>query len=115
LDWIRGLAKAQGRELSYGIRLHVISRDTGERAWSEAQRLLSSCRTSETSVLLEATSRSITGAAPPKRGCDGPAQPTMSPGAARAGAAIEAHGVAGQSLCIGPADVLWSSCDCSDR
>jgi alkanesulfonate monooxygenase len=41
LDWIRGLAKAQGRELSYGIRLHVISRDTNERAWSEAQRLLS--------------------------------------------------------------------------
>jgi alkanesulfonate monooxygenase len=41
LDWIRGLAKAQGRELSYGIRLHVISRDTSEQAWSEAQRLLS--------------------------------------------------------------------------
>jgi len=246
LDWIRGLAKAQGWELSYGIRLHVISRDTSERAWSEAQRLLSalspqtvaaaqaslarsesegqhrmrelhngggdfgggadarrleiypnlwsgvglvrggagtalvgshqevadriaeyaelgldhfilsgyphleevyifgegvrpilarrgllgdgaelarsnepvhsaSCRTSETSVLLDATSRSITGAAPPERGCDGHAQPTMSPSAARAGAAIEAHGVAGQPLCIGPADVLWSSCDCSDR
>jgi alkanesulfonate monooxygenase len=41
LDWIRSLAVAQGRQLSYGIRLHVISRDTSEQAWSEAQRLLS--------------------------------------------------------------------------
>jgi len=41
LDWIRGLATEQGRELSYGIRLHVISRDTSEQAWAEAQRLLS--------------------------------------------------------------------------
>jgi alkanesulfonate monooxygenase len=41
LDWIRGLAQARGRELRYGIRLHVISRDTSEQAWSEAQRLLS--------------------------------------------------------------------------
>ena len=41
LDWIRGLAAAQGRRLSYGIRLHVISRDTSAQAWSEAQRLLS--------------------------------------------------------------------------
>jgi len=40
LDWIRGLAAAQDRQLSYGIRLHVISRDTSEQAWSEAQRLL---------------------------------------------------------------------------
>jgi len=40
LDWIRGLAAAHGRELSYGIRLHVISRDTSEQAWAEAQRLL---------------------------------------------------------------------------
>jgi alkanesulfonate monooxygenase len=41
LDWVRGLAKARGRQLSYGIRLHVISRDTSEQAWSEAHRLLS--------------------------------------------------------------------------
>jgi alkanesulfonate monooxygenase len=40
LDWIRGLAAAQGRQLSYGLRVHVISRDTSEQAWSEAQRLL---------------------------------------------------------------------------
>lgn len=41
LDRIRGLASAQGRELGYGIRLHVISRDTSEQAWAEANRLLS--------------------------------------------------------------------------
>ncbi|WP_051159076.1 LLM class flavin-dependent oxidoreductase [Tsukamurella sp. 1534] len=40
LDWIRGLAADRGRELSYGIRLHVISRDTSEEAWAEANRLL---------------------------------------------------------------------------
>jgi hypothetical protein len=50
-----------------------------------------------------------------QRGCDDPAQPTMSPDAGRVGAADKAHGVAGQSLGIGHADVLWSSCDCSDR
>jgi alkanesulfonate monooxygenase len=40
LDGIRGLAAEQGRTLSYGIRLHVISRDTSEQAWAEAERLL---------------------------------------------------------------------------
>ncbi|MFE9322200.1 LLM class flavin-dependent oxidoreductase [Nocardia sp. NPDC052278] len=41
LDWIRGLAAAEGRELGYGLRIHVISRDTSEEAWSVADRLLS--------------------------------------------------------------------------
>lgn len=41
LDWIRGLAAAEGRELSYGLRIHVISRDTSEEAWAVADRLLS--------------------------------------------------------------------------
>jgi alkanesulfonate monooxygenase len=40
LDWIRALAAEQGRELRYGIRLHVIARDTSDAAWAEAQRLL---------------------------------------------------------------------------
>ena len=39
--WIRDLAEINGRTLDYGIRLHVISRDTSERAWAEADRLLS--------------------------------------------------------------------------
>jgi len=37
---MRALAAANGRELSFGIRLHVISRDTPEEAWAEADRLL---------------------------------------------------------------------------
>jgi alkanesulfonate monooxygenase len=40
LDWIRGLASNIGRELQYGLRIHVISRDTSEEAWAEADRLL---------------------------------------------------------------------------
>jgi len=40
LAWIRDLAQVQGRMLDYGIRLHVISRDTTEQAWAEADRLL---------------------------------------------------------------------------
>lgn len=41
IAWIRDLAEVQGRKLDYGIRLHVISRDTSEQAWAEADRLLS--------------------------------------------------------------------------
>ena len=41
LEWIRTLAVDQGRVLDYGLRIHVISRDTSEQAWAEADRLLS--------------------------------------------------------------------------
>lgn len=34
------LARTVGRSLEYGIRLHVIARDTHEEAWAEADRLL---------------------------------------------------------------------------
>ena len=37
---IRELAAARGRDIRFGIRLHVISRDTGEEAWREAGRLI---------------------------------------------------------------------------
>ncbi|ORB85386.1 alkanesulfonate monooxygenase [Mycobacterium kansasii] len=40
LDWIRGLAVDHGRMLQYGLRIHVISRDTSAQAWAEADRLL---------------------------------------------------------------------------
>lgn len=40
VEWIRGLAAAEGRKLRFGIRLHVIARDTAAAAWAEAQRLL---------------------------------------------------------------------------
>jgi alkanesulfonate monooxygenase len=41
VEWMRGLARQAGRRLRFGIRLHVITRDTAEAAWAEAQRLLS--------------------------------------------------------------------------
>jgi len=40
LDAVRERAKAAGRELRFGIRLHVIARDSAAEAWAQAQRLL---------------------------------------------------------------------------
>ncbi|MEU5591895.1 LLM class flavin-dependent oxidoreductase [Streptomyces sp. NPDC020298] len=40
ITWVRGLAAKEGRTLRFGIRLHVITRDTAEQAWAEANRLL---------------------------------------------------------------------------
>jgi alkanesulfonate monooxygenase len=42
IGWIRKLATDRGREVRFGIRLHVIARDTAAAAWAEADRLLSS-------------------------------------------------------------------------
>ncbi|OIJ89924.1 alkanesulfonate monooxygenase [Streptomyces sp. MUSC 14] len=38
--WIRALAAEHGRTPRFGIRLHVITRDTAAKAWAEADRLL---------------------------------------------------------------------------
>jgi alkanesulfonate monooxygenase len=40
LRWMSSLAAAEGRAPRYGIRLHVISRDSSAEAWREARRLL---------------------------------------------------------------------------
>ncbi|MCX5095181.1 LLM class flavin-dependent oxidoreductase [Streptomyces sp. NBC_00365] len=40
IAWVRGLAAKEGRTVRFGIRLHVITRDTGEQAWAEAHKLL---------------------------------------------------------------------------
>jgi alkanesulfonate monooxygenase len=40
LDRVRAAAEAVGRELRFGIRLHVIARDTSDEAWAEADRLV---------------------------------------------------------------------------
>ncbi|MEU7978616.1 LLM class flavin-dependent oxidoreductase [Micromonospora sp. NPDC049081] len=40
LDHIRALAADAGRSPRFGIRLHVIARDTAEAAWAQAGRLL---------------------------------------------------------------------------
>jgi alkanesulfonate monooxygenase len=40
LDAVRAAAAAAGRELRFGIRLHVIARDTSAEAWAQADALL---------------------------------------------------------------------------
>jgi len=40
LRWIDGLARGVGRPVRYGIRLHVIARDTADEAWRQARRLI---------------------------------------------------------------------------
>jgi alkanesulfonate monooxygenase len=40
IERVRDKAAAQGRTVRFGIRLHVISRDTPEEAWAEADRML---------------------------------------------------------------------------
>ncbi|GAA3242887.1 LLM class flavin-dependent oxidoreductase [Actinocorallia longicatena] len=40
LEGLRALAAAEGRTLRFGLRLHVIARDTSAEAWTEAGRLL---------------------------------------------------------------------------
>ncbi|MGH3755760.1 MAG: LLM class flavin-dependent oxidoreductase, partial [Pseudonocardiaceae bacterium] len=40
LDWIRCLAAEQGRTLRFGIRFHVVARDTSAEALAAAERLL---------------------------------------------------------------------------
>ncbi|WP_432989047.1 LLM class flavin-dependent oxidoreductase [Dactylosporangium sp. CA-233914] len=37
---VRAEADGHGRELRFGIRLHVITRDTADRAWDDAERLI---------------------------------------------------------------------------
>ncbi|GGZ50561.1 alkanesulfonate monooxygenase [Streptomyces inusitatus] len=40
IAWVRALAAREGRTVRFGIRLHVIARDTADQAWAEAARLL---------------------------------------------------------------------------
>ena len=40
LDAVREAGDREGRELGFGIRLHVITRDTAEEAWAVADRML---------------------------------------------------------------------------
>ncbi|MCP9273971.1 LLM class flavin-dependent oxidoreductase [Mycolicibacterium arenosum] len=41
VDWIRGLAEQEGRDVRFGIRLHTISRDTADEAWAQADKFIS--------------------------------------------------------------------------
>jgi alkanesulfonate monooxygenase len=58
LDWMRGLAAGAGRELRFGIRLHVITRDTAADAWAAADRMLASLEPSEIDAAQAALARS---------------------------------------------------------
>ncbi|HET8958836.1 LLM class flavin-dependent oxidoreductase [Nocardioides sp.] len=40
VEWMRELARAEGRTLRFGLRIHTLSRDTSEEAWQHAQWLL---------------------------------------------------------------------------
>jgi alkanesulfonate monooxygenase len=40
LRWMDSLAREAGRTLRYGIRLHVITRDSSHEAWMQANRLI---------------------------------------------------------------------------
>ena len=56
--WIRGLAAAQGRTVRFGVRLHVITRDTSVEAWAEASRLLAGFDESTVRSVQEGLARS---------------------------------------------------------
>jgi alkanesulfonate monooxygenase len=40
IEWVRGLAREEGREIRFGIRMHVIARDSADDAWEAANNLL---------------------------------------------------------------------------
>jgi alkanesulfonate monooxygenase len=40
IDRVRELAAAAGRTVRFGVRLHVVTRDTTEQAWADAERLI---------------------------------------------------------------------------
>ncbi|WP_319453640.1 MULTISPECIES: LLM class flavin-dependent oxidoreductase [unclassified Mycobacterium] len=40
IDWIRGLAEQEDRDVRFGIRLHTISRDTADEAWAQADKFI---------------------------------------------------------------------------
>jgi alkanesulfonate monooxygenase len=58
INWLRGLAAEQGRTLRFGIRLHVISRDSADEAWAEAGKLLSYIDPAEIANARDVLSRS---------------------------------------------------------
>jgi len=59
LNWIRELALAEGRgNLRFGIRLHVICRDTSEEAWKQAHRLIENVNPETISAVQDGLARS---------------------------------------------------------
>lgn len=58
LDRVRAAAEPHGRTPEFGIRLHVITRDTEEEAWAEAARLLDGVDPEEVRRIQEGLARS---------------------------------------------------------
>ncbi|MEN3309626.1 MAG: alkanesulfonate monooxygenase [Micromonosporaceae bacterium] len=58
IDWVNRLAAAEGRILNHGIRLHVITRDTGAAAWAQANRLLEAIDPATVQAVQQGLSRS---------------------------------------------------------
>ncbi|HTU80278.1 MAG TPA: LLM class flavin-dependent oxidoreductase [Solirubrobacteraceae bacterium] len=58
LDAVRAAARAAGRELRLGIRLHVVCRDSAAEAWREAERLLDGIDASTIQLVQERLRRS---------------------------------------------------------
>ncbi|MEV5312523.1 LLM class flavin-dependent oxidoreductase [Streptomyces sp. NPDC052610] len=56
--WIRALAEKEGRSVRFGIRLHVITRDTSAAAWAEAERLLDGFAPETVAAVQEGLARS---------------------------------------------------------
>jgi alkanesulfonate monooxygenase len=58
IAWMRQLAAEAGRTLRFGIRLHVITRDTADEAWTEASRMLDSLDPADIEGAQQALARS---------------------------------------------------------
>jgi alkanesulfonate monooxygenase len=58
IEWMREQASKVGRVLRFGIRLHVITRDSSQAAWAEAGRLLESLSPEEIDNAQSALARS---------------------------------------------------------
>ncbi|WP_229401751.1 LLM class flavin-dependent oxidoreductase [Micromonospora okii] len=58
LDGIRSLAAGVGRTPRFGIRLHVVARDTAEQAWAQADRLLAGVDEADVRAVQEGLRRS---------------------------------------------------------
>ena len=54
---VRARAQAKGRTIRFGIRLHIIVRETEEEAWQEANRLISKIEPEKVAALQEVVAR----------------------------------------------------------
>ena len=58
IEWIRKLADDRGRTMRFGVRLHVITRDTADQAWAEADRMLEGLAPATIATVQEGLKRS---------------------------------------------------------